>query len=246
MDEDISSQKAFEIAERDYLSALVNFKALEMNMKLAGFDINSLETGAIKDHLDIFSPITGKVNEVLIHLGQYVDPDVPLFRVLDKRRMYVELMVFEKDIPFVSTGQRVTMTLSNISEKVFEGTVATISSSMDEMARSIPVIALLKEIPPNAYAGMFVASTIHTNESTYSALPEEAIVSDNQNENYLYFTLNDPDTSTEFHFGKIGVLPLLIEDGYASMKLLDSLPDGSHIVVRGGYYIKSMYVRSLE
>jgi cobalt-zinc-cadmium efflux system membrane fusion protein len=246
MDEDISSEKAFQKAERDYLSAKVNFDALEMNMQLAGFDIESLKNGNIKDHLDIRSPITGKVNEVQIHLGQYVDPDRPLFRVLDKTQMYVELMVFEKDIPFVSIGQRVTISLSNISDQVYEGHISTISSSMDETARSIPVIAVIDDIPQNAYAGMFVASTIHTGEATYKALPEGAIISDNEDENYIYYTLDEPDTATEFHFEKMEVKPLLLEEGYASVDLLDSLPENAHIVLKGGYYIRSMYIRSLE
>jgi hypothetical protein len=78
------------------------------------------------------------------------------------------------------------------------------------------------------------------------ALPEEAIVSDSENEHYIYYTLNDPLASRQVHFYKVRVIPQLIEDGFASMDLIDPLPEEALIVVKGGYYIRSMYVRSLE
>jgi cobalt-zinc-cadmium efflux system membrane fusion protein len=246
LNEDISSKKAYQLAERNYLSAKVNYEALMMNIELAGFDLSILNSGKISDHLDIRSPISGKVTKVNLNMGHYVEPGLPLFGIADISELFVELMVFEKDIQYVEPGQRVTMTLSNISDDVIEGEIFSIGSTMEEMARTVPAIAHFEEMPAIAYPGMFVASTIHTGESMYNALPESAIVSEGDGENYFYYTMNDPKNDPEIQFEKVGVNLLLVEDGFASMELVDPLPDGSRIVVEGGYYIRSMYIRSVE
>jgi cobalt-zinc-cadmium efflux system membrane fusion protein len=244
--EEVASQKAYQVAERDFLWASIHFKALKMNAQLAGFDMQSLDEGVILDHLDIRSPISGKVDDIYLHIGKFVEPGMPMFDVVDKSDLHAEIMVFERDIPYVKTGQRVTMSLSNISDEVFEGEVYTIYHSMEESARTIPIIVHFDKVPEDSYPGMFVSSTIHTGEDVYQALPEEAIVAEKDDENYIYYTLDDPISSEEIRFEKIQVHPLLIEDGYASVALLDSLPPNAHIVLEGGYYIRSMYIRSLD
>jgi cobalt-zinc-cadmium efflux system membrane fusion protein len=246
IDEDISSKKDFEMSECNYLIARVNLEALKMNARLAGLNMQDLEAGTIRDHIDICSPIGGNVNDILIHIGQYVEPGAALFDVVDKTDLYAELMVFEKDIPYIRIGQRVTMTLSNISEKVFEGEVFAVHSTMEETARTIPIIVNFNELPDNSYPGMFVASTIHTGEAICSAIPESAIVSESDGEHYIYYTMDDPENATEMHFMKVRVKPVLVEDGYASIEVLDSLPENAMIVVEGSYYIRSVFLRSLE
>jgi len=246
VNEDVASRKNFQVAERDYFTAETNFNALKMNAHLAGFDVQSLESGAIQGHLDIVCPITGKINNINLYIGQYVSPGMPLFDVVDKSELHVELMVFEKDIPFIETGQRVTLTLSNISDHVFEADIFTIGSTMEETARTIPVLAHLHEVPDNSYPGMFVSATIHTGESIFNALPEDAIVAEHEGEYYIYYTLDDYPSAEKINFLKVRVEPGLIEDGSASMELLEPLPENAHIVVSGGYYIRSMFIRSVE
>ncbi len=244
--EDIASKKNFQMAERDYLKAKTDFDALEMNARLAGFSMDALNKGEITDHLDIVSPIQGKVNKISVNLGQYVSPGESVAEIVDKSDLHVEMMVFEKDIPFIKPGQRVTLTLSNISDQVLEGKVFTVGSTMEETARTIPVLAHLNEMPPDAYPGMFISATIHTGESMFSALPEDAIIAEREGEYYVFYTTDDITSTGIIRFDKVRVNPGLIEDGYASMEVLDPLPENASIVVAGGYYIRSVMVRSIE
>ncbi len=243
--ENVSSEKSFQESERNYLSAKTRYDALEIMLRTGGFDMDKLAKGQIEEYLVLRSPIDGQVDKINTNLGKYEGPDQRLFDVVNKSDLHIELMVFEKDVPLVQTGQRVTFSLSNLGDKIYEASVFAIGSTMEESARTVPVLAHFKSREENLFPGMFVAATIHTGESMFQALPENALIAENENEYYIYYTLDEP-TASDFRFRKIPVKPGLIEDGFAQINLLGDLPEGALIVIEGAYYIRAEFMKALE
>jgi len=243
--EKVSAGKVFQVSERDYFTAKATYESLRLRLKLAGFNLEAVDRGEIRDYLDVLSPIKGIVDKINVNLGNLAGPEVELFHIVCKEHMYLEVMVFEKDIPLVKVGQRVTFQLSNFSEHVYESEIFSIGSSLDMDTRSIPVFAEFEDVPDNIYPGMFVAATIHTGEGIFTSLPESAIISERQDEHYLFYTMDDIK-GAQLNFRKVAVTIGLSEDEYVQVDLAEPLPEGAMIVIDGGYYVRAEMLRSLE
>jgi len=217
-----------------------------MRLKLTGFDLSAIDCGEITDHIDVRSPIKGIVDKVYVNLGNLATVNHELFNVICKEQLHIEIMVFEKDIQFVQTGQRVTFELSNFSNEVHESRIFSIGSTLDKLSRSIPVFAEFNNVTDKIYPGMFLAATIHTGEGIFDALPITAIISERQDEHYIFYTQEGSDKDLKTTFRKVRVNTGLKEDDHIQVTLSDSLPDNAMIVTEGGYYLRAEMLKSME
>lgn len=236
--ESLNASKTFEKVEADYFSARNRYSALEKMLILTGIDIKTLEQGDITDCAYIKSPISGYINEIYLETGQHAGPGSPFCKIIDNNELYIELMVFEKDIIHVKTGQRLSFKISDRTGTEFDAKISSIGSSVISDARVVPVYAVPDEQFDGLREGMFVTGKIHTYEEEFDALPEEAVVINNDGLYYIYYTLT-PDNSDEYVFYELPVETGFVEDGFIAVNLLADLPENARIVVKGSYYIKS-------
>lgn len=57
--------------------------------------------------LPIYTPLSGIVIEKLVQQGQYINTGEVLFNIADLSKVWVEIDVFENEVPYVRVGQRV-------------------------------------------------------------------------------------------------------------------------------------------
>jgi membrane fusion protein, copper/silver efflux system len=57
--------------------------------------------------LPIYTPLSGTVIEKMVQQGQYVNVGEVLFNIADLSKVWVEIDVFENEVPYVQVGQRV-------------------------------------------------------------------------------------------------------------------------------------------
>lgn len=80
-------------------------------LKLFGvrqYQIAELEkAGKPTIRLPIYTPLSGTVIEKMVQLGQYVTTGEVLFTIADLSRVWVEIDVFENEVPYVRVGQHV-------------------------------------------------------------------------------------------------------------------------------------------
>jgi Cu(I)/Ag(I) efflux system membrane fusion protein len=57
--------------------------------------------------LPIYTPLSGTVIEKMVQLGQYVATGEVLFNIADLSKVWVEIDVFENEVPYVKVGQQV-------------------------------------------------------------------------------------------------------------------------------------------
>lgn len=243
--EKITSDKKFQETEAAYNEVKGSREALRMRVQLLNIQPDGLLKGEIRHSASVVSPISGTVEHIEVNLGRYVEPNTVLFTVINKDRLNIELMVFEKDIPYVTPGQRVTFELANIGGEEYEARVVSIGRMVEEEARTVRVIGDFRNTSPYILPGMFVAAEIHTDEQDLDALPEEAIVTGPNNEVFCYYTLSD-DKSPRLIFNKLLLKTGFREDGFVQVKALTTLPPGARIVTRGSYFIKAEGLRQQE
>jgi RND family efflux transporter MFP subunit len=131
----------------------------------------------VKKTLHIHSPVEGIVVQKDVTQGMYIEPNMTLYEIADLSTVWVNVDVFEYEIPYVREGQHAVMTLGSIPGRAFEGRITYIYPYLDPKSRSVkvrfefpnPKLALKPE--------MYGDVTIHSGDTrSVVAIPTEAIL----------------------------------------------------------------------
>ena len=242
--EKVKSEKEYLYTKLEYQKAKADLQATRSKISLINVDIDALDDGEIQQSIPIVSPINGQVEEINVSLGQYVDVHNSLFLVIDRSAPVLQLKVFEKDIHLIEVGQRVTFASSTSAVEEHEAEIFNVGSLVEQDARIIYVMARISGKVSGLVPGMFVASTIHTREQDLKALPETAVVIENESTRFGFYT-TDPEGSSEFRFKPFLLKTGFVEEGYVEVYPLEELPEGARIVLTGVYYLKSEMMKAL-
>jgi cobalt-zinc-cadmium efflux system membrane fusion protein len=242
--EEVNSAKVFQKTEAELKELQARTDGLAVRLRQAGINPSELLSSGIQEKVAVRSPVSGKVESVLADLGQYVGPETPLFEVVDTRRLLLEMAVFEKDVLSVREGQRVTFELGITGDRSFEAKVSSIGSVVSEDARVVGVLAEFVN-EGQLLPGMFASAKIHAGEDLYMALPEEAVLTRSEEEQYIFYTLDDP-SSASIGFHKVLVKTGFREDGWVQIECESPLPEGALVVVKGVYYVWAEMEKSAE
>jgi len=241
----INADKRVEEARKDLTDLEARYQSLKMQMEMFNIPLEALDAGTIQPVAGVVSPIAGTVEEMAITIGQYVEPNKPMFKIIDKSNLLLEIRVFEKDVPYVSIGQRVTFSLANLGAEVYEATVISIGKTVEEDARTVKVIASFNNTSKHILPGMFASAEIHTDEQEVDALPEEAVVGEGTDDAYIYYTLS-PVTDSVYTFTQMRVSTGFSEDGFIQIFLKEPMPPDARVVISGSYFVKSEELKQGE
>jgi cobalt-zinc-cadmium efflux system membrane fusion protein len=244
-EEKVTSEKKLLETKTEYQSLKAQIASLEMRLGQAGLSTEKISRGKIEAFIPVRSPIDGIVNSIFTNIGANANENNPLFEVVCRRNLYVELSVFEKDIMKIRKGQRVTFGLSNIDNEEYEASVIAVGGSVEEMGRVVKVLSEFKNQGDVLLPGMFVAAEIHTGEEEFDALPESAIMNFGSDQTYIYYTSSGLSDATLF-FEKAFVKTGFAEEGFIQIVLTEALPSGALVVINGGYYLRAEEMKNKE
>jgi Cu(I)/Ag(I) efflux system membrane fusion protein len=91
----------------------------------------------IPTHLTVTSPIDGIVVAKQITQGQYLNVGDSPFTVADLRDLWLQVKLYERDIPLVSVGDPVSVRVDAMSSETFDGVVAFKGYQLDSMTRTL-------------------------------------------------------------------------------------------------------------
>ncbi len=237
-EEKVSSEKKLLESKTAYQAAKARLSATKIMLEQLGINPAAIENGQLFTKVPLRSPIEGMVNAIRVNLGKNVGTGDELFEITCRKRLLLNLDVFEKDILKIQQGQRVTFNLSNVNEQIFEARVLSIGGTVQRAGRIVKVTAEFENTGTMLFPGMFVASQIHTGEKMLDALPESALMNYGTGKPYIYYTTS-PANSPECEFKRMAVETGYAEDGYVHVILQKPLPANARIVSRGGYYVQS-------
>ena len=108
------------------------------------------------------SPATGHVEEKMIVQGSSVQPGMKLLRVADHTKMWLDLQVYQEQLPFVKMGANIKAIVDGVPGKTFAGAITFIYPHLDHMSRTLKVRATLDnpdfELKPGMYATADIAA----------------------------------------------------------------------------------------
>jgi len=95
-EEEVGSGKDFQKVQSDFLSLTGEVRNLEAQLKLLKLDPEKIKQGDIVEQVPVISPINGFIEKVNVKTGQYAEPQMQMFEVINNDHIHADLMVFEK------------------------------------------------------------------------------------------------------------------------------------------------------
>ncbi|WP_224491433.1 efflux RND transporter periplasmic adaptor subunit [Robertkochia flava] len=141
---------------------------------------NNYETSRIsKDEYTVTSRLNGRVYAVYKEPGELITQQHALGNVGSAGNFIIEMMVDEKDIVRLDTGQEVVLVLDAYGSATFTATISRILPEKNERNQSFTVEALFTNVPPRLYAGLAGEANIIISRKTQTlSIPRSYLVND--------------------------------------------------------------------
>lgn len=170
LEKGLTTAREAEIAQTELSTTRATLQAAQQRFRALG-------GGAGFGIYVIRSPIAGSVVERRISPGQSVDGSGIAYKVADLSHLWIELSVFERDLPFVHVGDEVDISpLSEANVKI-PGTVAHVGEVIDLRSRSADVRIAVDNPKVHLRPGQSVEAVITSGTAPREALlvPHDAI-----------------------------------------------------------------------
>ena len=231
-------------AEKDLITAKANYERAEAELKAAadrklhslGFSDEDVETMfSSKEHrrgvLVVKSPISGYVTERNIELGQLIQPDTDIMKVIDNTRIWVEAGVYEKDYVNLKKGQKVQIEATALPGKRFSGKVIKINKELHPESRTFKVFVKISEGKTELIPNMFTTVYFYySRPDSVLVVPEQALQFDG--EEYFVFIEKEPNS-----FVRRNVRAGIRADSLVEIK--SGIEKDDRLVLRKAFFVKS-------
>lgn len=234
--ENVNAQKTLQQSKSQFESMRAKVEGLKAKLAMLNINAAQLEKGKIQNTVTIVSPINGFVTQVNVNIGTYVNPADVMFKIVDTEHLHAELIVFERDITKIKTGQKVRLLLSGETEE----RTATVYLIGKEISadRTVRVHCHLDKEDHQLFPNMYIQALIETNSHQVPALPEDAIVNF-EGKNYIFIqnenSKNSEEKGTEFEMLEVGIGDT--EFGYTEVILPQNFDKGNKIVIKGAHHL---------
>ncbi len=155
--------------------------------RLAYWDIpeaeikNLDETGKARRTILLRSQVSGVVTHKGVVEGDKIGPGMDLFHIADLSKVWVEVSVYESELPFIQKGQGAELELDHMLGERLEGKVDFIYPYLDKKARVNNVRLVFNNADSSLKPDMFATARIYTQvEGESMAIPTEAIIHSGQ------------------------------------------------------------------
>jgi membrane fusion protein, heavy metal efflux system len=164
------------VAELSLLTAQANATGAERALHVLGLsdeEITHLSDRA-QDHANLTrfvlrAPFDGTVVRKHIAVGEYVEPGADLYQVADMRSVWVNLTVYQKDLPFVSVGRHARISVGHMVESA-HGVVSYVSPTVDEATRTALARVVLDNEAGIWRPGLFVTGSVAVSDEAVGLL----------------------------------------------------------------------------
>lgn len=138
------------------------------------------------------APFSGYLSVRNTAVGEYVTTATPVATILRTNPIKIQIKINEADIPFVTLGRGVSVTVDAYPDRKFAGTVTAINPALDAASRSATVEAQIENSGNQLRTGMFgTAQIIRQGGSIGVFVPKSAIYNDQATQSYRAFVVQE-------------------------------------------------------
>src|SRR2546427_1262443 len=181
-----ASRTAFDQAESERAKAQSKVNRTEETLRVLGVAENDMHSAA-SARIPVRSPLSGTVTERKLTEGQFVQPDVnPLVTIADLSSVWVLADIFERDLRFVSVGNRADVTADAYPDEHFSARVFRINDVVDPNTRAVKVRFLVTNPAQRLKPEMFASARIALEETQRAILVPPGAVFTDSGRSYAY------------------------------------------------------------
>ncbi|WP_456375809.1 efflux RND transporter periplasmic adaptor subunit [Thiolapillus sp.] len=182
----------------------------------------------------LFSPQDGTIIQDNFVIGQMVEPGDLLFEITDESTIWVQAHVNPDLMERVKRGAPARIRADN---KWYQGKIVQIYHALDETTRTMQVRVELPNPGDHLHPGQFVTTYIGLAGASdpVLALPREAILRSPDGD-WEVFVEQEPGEFEPVEVNLVRQLP--------GLAVIDGLPEGTRVVVRGAFFIQSELAKS--
>ncbi len=193
---------------------------IESNESLAPYEVKSL--------------IAGTVTDKHLTLGEVITDDSHAFTIADLSSVWVNLSVYQKDLPHIKIGQKVVISAGPDSPET-TGSISYISPLLDEATRTATVRVVLSN--PEGYwrPGLFINGLVVINSVEVEVLVPKTAIEAIDDQKVVF--VQTPE----------GFIPQQVTVGRNSkthVEIRSGLSPGQKFVTKGGFTLKAELAKS--
>lgn len=231
-DDRINATKTLERAQADADVARTKQAGMAAKLRVFGIDPATLNPQDISSWYSVRSPIAGTLQHIAITLGQFAEPNKPLFTVVDNSGLHIDLNLFERDVARVHAGQKVVFGHAGEPVGQHTATIYAVNKAFERDQQAVLAHAKLDDNGEELMPGMYIEALIMTDSTQAWSLPADAVVSSGD-EHYIFV---ETGTGT---YKQVAVRTGASELGYTEVLPLKPVDPAAQIVVKGAYYLLS-------
>jgi membrane fusion protein, heavy metal efflux system len=237
--DDVYSQQNVQLVTVEYRNLKAKARSLGQKLQLIGINPEKLREDNISSTANLVSPISGFLSAVNVSIGKYVTQTDVLFEIVNSEKLFLELILFEKDAGRVAAGQKMRFYISNEKEEHDAVITQTGKSVSDD--KTFKAYASVSSKCAKILPGMYVNAFIEESDDRVTTLPSEAVVNFDDRD-YIFTYEKDKEEAgkpfTEYRI--VEVKKGITGSGYTQIVLPPGFSVSSaRVVVKGAYNLLS-------
>lgn len=236
--ENVNSEKTYQKTKSELNIEKSRYQSLTNQLSLLGTNPN-----AMSRTLKIVAPISGNISAIPIRIGTNMVNGQTLFSLVDNSKIHLDLKIYEKDLPYVHEGQKVSFNLTNINKEEVTATIFSIGKAFEPGTKTVIAHANINQVPDNLIPGLYVNALIDVGAKTVKALPNEAIVKAD-GRTFIFVSDTSEEHEEHYHYQRVEVKTGVQELGYTQVEIVEEVPANYSIVIQGAYYLQSHLIKN--
>lgn len=240
MEANAGTGKNLQQVRANYNAEKAKILTLEKQLQQLGISPAAAVNGNIATQVAVPAPISGTVGHIAVNTGTYAATSKPLMEIIDNSQIHCDLVVYEKDLFKVKTGQRVHFTLTNQNNRQIQGEIYGVNKSFEDDSKGIIVHAVIRDAASShLIPGMYVTALIDIGNQLTAAVPADAIVR-SEGKDYIFAVDSvHQQEGKHFSFRKVEVITGVAELGYVQISVLGELAPDVPVITKGAFYLLS-------
>lgn len=232
------------LSTRELQTAKAALTAAKLERSAAADTIRVLgaSVSGLGDTIAIVSPISGRVVERSINLGEMVEPSSNMFTVMNLSNVWVEASVYEKDLAKIKKGQSVQIRTNSFPDKPFTGKVTYIGDLLDSASRTAKVRCAVSNPNGLLKPEMFATVDIVTASRGSAVLIPKQAVLDDSGKKIVFTTCTECPEDKVKHSacGEYDRREVVLGPAHGSnVEVISGLKPRDEVVVEGQYQLKT-------
>ncbi|MBK7808623.1 MAG: efflux RND transporter periplasmic adaptor subunit [Saprospiraceae bacterium] len=171
-----ASEKVLQLAEEKVRQNQILVKSLGEKLKLIHINPATLSADNMTSEIIIAASTSGTITDVLVNSGKYVQAGEEMIRMIDNNGVKLVLKAFEKDLPYLKTGQKLLAFPNGRADQKMSGRIDYIVNSIGDHGFT-NIICSLENKTSEIMPGMYMNAEVEAQSMESWTVPDEAIVS---------------------------------------------------------------------